>query len=295
MRYYLHILLLLFVSTIALESKGRYVGNLTDVLGDVKQGQIQNRLKTKAQVDRVLEGFYRLGCNGVRITIFADGQNPNPEMYDYLYREAKRRGFRIFANPAQDAGGVRIANKRLEGRGPPVLGSDRAAEILIDRIKRFAREYPCDWICPFNEDARTGSMWSEQQINMIFSKLRRELNGAELIGPCTWGISATIDLFRNTNIENHITVATTHNLGFEHEKWEEFLELARARRLPVWDSEVNHNRKYPDKMTRLEVALKVEVDGLVLYHAWKDLVNRNTGQLTRSGMEVRKMILHSVR
>ena len=92
-------------------------------------------------------------------------------------------------------------------------------------------------------------------------------------------------------MDNYVSVATTHNLGFEHEKWDAFIQLARARRLPVWDSEVNHNRKLKGRATRLEAALIVGVDGLVLYHAWKDCVNLNTGKLTKHGLEVKKLIL----
>lgn len=271
------------------------MGNLTDVIGDVKQGQIQNKLESKLQIDHLLDGFQRLGCNGVRITIFADGLNPNVEMFDYLYHQAKARGFKIFANPALDLGGKRIANKRLEGRGMSVRGSGRATAVLINRIREFAHAYPCDWISPFNEDAKTGRIWSAGQINTIFSKLSEDLNGAELIGPCCWSISATIDLLRKTTIKNHVCVVTTHNLGFEHEEWQELIRLARAQGVPVWDSEVNHNRKFPQKPTRLEAALKADVDGLVLYHAWKDLVSRNTGHLTKSGFGVRQLILREER
>ena len=93
---------------------GQYTGNLQHVLGDVKQGQIQNKLDTKEKIDNVLDGFERLGCDGVRITIFPDGTNPNPEMFDYLYKAAKKRGFKIFANPAEHSGGRRLALRKWE-------------------------------------------------------------------------------------------------------------------------------------------------------------------------------------
>lgn len=293
------LIIYLFISTLfgclLVQGRGAYVGNLTDVLGDVKQGQIRNSLNTKAKVDNVLDGFKKLGCNGVRITIFAEGANPNVEMYDYLYRQAKARGFKIFANPAQGAGGIRIANGIMDlqegGTGPSVLDSDRATNALVERIMEFSSQYPCDWICPFNEDARPGRIWSTDQINTVFAKLNRRLGGAKLVGPCTWGVGASIELFEKTNLENYVSVATTHNLGFEHEEWATFIKLARAKRLPVWDSEVNHIRKVKGRATRLEAALIVGVDGLVLYHAWKDYVNLKTGELTGTGLKVKKLIL----
>ena len=112
-----------------------------------------------------------------------------------------------------------------------------------------------------------------------------------MIGPCAWGIPASITVLKNTDIEKYITVATTHNLGFNHEKWNEFIKLAKAKGLPVWDSEVNRNKKFPNKSDRLTAALQAEVDGLVLYDSWKSYVNISNGKLNKNGIEVRNLIL----
>ena len=121
--------------------------------------------------------------------------------------------------------------------------------------------------------------------------MHRRVSGAKLIGPCTWGIPAAISVLEKTDIEKYITVATTHNLGFNHGKWNEFIGLAKSKRLPVWDSEVNTNKKFPDKPNRLTAALKAGVDGLVLYDSWRSFVKINNGQLTKSGIGVRDLIL----
>ena len=89
----------------------------------------------------------------------------------------------------------------------------------------------------------------------------------------------------------YITVATTHNLGHQHDRWPEFQHVAKSLRLPVWDSEVNMHKKFPDKPHRLDAALTADVDGLVLYHAWTSYMNINTGKLNKAGQKVRRMIL----
>ena len=284
----LFVLMLWFlVATRTTLADGQYAGNLQHVLGDVKQGQIQNKLNTKQKVDNVLDGFERLGCDAVRITIFPEGTNPNLEMFDYLYKAAKKRGFKIFANPAEHSGGRRLALRRWELA--PVKGDLQATRVLIKRVQTFAKQYPCDWINPFNEDGKSGAAFSAPQIQYIYEKLHRRVGGAKLIGPCTWGIPAAISILEKTDIEKYITVATTHNLGFNHEKWDEFVRLAKG--LPVWDSEVNTNKKFPDKPNRLNAALKAGVHGLVLYDSWRSFVNIKNGQLTKSGIGVRDLIL----
>lgn len=269
-----------------------YTGNLKTILGDVKQGQITNALDTQAKIDNVLDGFEKLGCNGVRITIFPEGHNPNPELFDYLYHEAKKRGFKIFANPAQHAGAQRIANKDIKNTDS-VKNDRRATSVLINHLKDFSRRYPCDWINPFNEDGKVDGAWSKEQINEIYDELYRRVNGAELIGPCTWGIPAGIDMLRNTDMTDYITVASTHNLGFDHGAWKEFIKVARSHNLPVWDSEVNTHKIHENKPHRLHAALSAGVDGLVLYHAWRSFVNLNTGELKPEGIAVRDLILES--
>ncbi|GAL81088.1 hypothetical protein JCM19274_2262 [Algibacter lectus] len=87
-------------------------------------------------------------------------------------------------------------------------------------------------------------------------------------------------MFNNTNIEDYITVAASHNLGFNHGQWSTFINLAKARNLPVWDSEVNHNDA-KGTGTRLEKAIENKVDGLVLYNA-ANAINLNNGTLTNA-------------
>ena len=125
------------------------------------------------------------------------------------------------------------------------------------------------------------------QINEIYQRLYTHgLNGAELIGPCTWGLVAGIDMFQKTNIADYITVATAHNLGFNHNLWDDFIAEADKDNLPVWDSEVNHNDKFPDDAvksgTRLERAIENKVDGLVLYNSW-NTVSLTTGSVNATG------------
>jgi len=281
--------LLICVLAESVHADGPYKGNLKHVLGDVKQGQIQNKLDTTTKVDNVLDGLEKLGCNGVRITIFPKGTNPNPEMFDYLYQQAKKRGLKIFANSAQDSGGRRVASRSLTPS--PVKNDLKATNILIRDVKEFGKEYPCDWINPFNEDAIDVGGFTGPQMQYVYQKLYRRVGGADLIGPCTWGIPAGIKVLKRTTIHKYITVATTHNLGFNHDKWPEFIALAKIRKLPVWDSEVTFHRKYPEKPNRFDVAMEAKVDGLVLYHAWTLFVKLHTGDLSKSGLSVRDRIL----
>lgn len=286
------LILSLLCATSILNAKTNYAGNLEYILGDVKQGQITNALNTKTKIDNVLDGFEKLGCNGVRITIFPEGNNPNPALFDYLYTESKKRGFKIFANPAQHAGAQRVANKDIENTAP-VKNDRKATSVLINHIKDFSRRYPCDWINPFNEDGAVDGAWSKAQINEIYGDLYKRINGAEMIGPCTWGIPAGINMLRNSDITDFITVATTHNLGHNHGSWNEFIKVAKSHNLPVWDSEVNTHKKFENKPHRLHAALDAGVDGLVLYHAWTSYVNPKTGELTPLGVKVRDLILEN--
>jgi len=116
-------------------------------------------------------------------------------------------------------------------------------------------------------------------MNTIFSTLAASDMDAELIGPCVWGIPASIQVLQNTDIKNYIGIATTHNLGFNHDSWPDFIAEAESKNLPVWDSEVNHTRKYEDEMTRLEAALYYEVDGLVLYNSWNFIAYNGDGSI----------------
>ena len=276
---------------------GDLAGSLEVILGDVKQAQILNSLSTTLQIENLLDGFEELGVQGIRITIFPEGENPNEEMFNYLYTRAKAEGFKIMANPALWEGAQRIANKVLHGTivdpnnqgaaGPSVLGNDQASQIVIDRIKEFANTYEVDWITPFNEDGRPGVGWSINQINEIYSELHNNINGAELIGPCTWGIPAGTLMLEQTDIKQYITAATTHNLGFNHTDWPGFIDAAGD--LPVWDSEVNNNAAFVDRATRIDAAISAGVNGLVLYDSWRT-ISLTDGSLKVAGNTLKAKI-----
>ncbi|WP_172824440.1 T9SS type A sorting domain-containing protein [Polaribacter sp. KT25b] len=278
------------------------------VLGDTKQAFITNAITTEAQADNLLLGFKNMGANGIRIPLFGRGVdgvdlNPNKPMMDYFYEQALAQGFVIFANPAQGGGGKRVANNMLNGNGAnegedvAVKNIQAATDELVNRVIEFSNEYPdCKWINPFNEDGRaTNSTWSINQINEIYKRLYEHgLNGAELIGPCTWGLVAGIDMFNKTDIAEYVTVASTHNLGFNHNLWVDFIAEADKENLPVWDSEVNHNDKFPDDDvkggTRLERAIENKVDGLVLYNSW-NTVSLTTGAINATGEKAMALYL----
>lgn len=266
-----------------------YTNNMDYVLGDTKQAFIQNKITTEAQADNLLIGFKNMGVNGIRIPIYAKGFNPNKTMFDYFYKQAVAQGFLIFANPAQSSGGHRIACGTLSGTLWSVKDDETATNALIDRIKDFANEYKCKWINPFNEDGRPDAVWSTSQMNTIYSSLSNNLNGAELIGPCVWGIPASIDVFNNTDISKYITVAATHNLGFNHNSWPAFISAAKSKGLPVWDSEVNHNDKYGTG-TRLEKAIENKVDGLVMYNIW-NTISLTDGSINAAGKTMMALFL----
>lgn len=262
---------------------GIYKGNLNYVLGDVKQAFINNKVTTTSQADNLLTGFQKLGVNGIRIPIFANGVNPNQSMYDYFFHEAKSRGFLIFANPAQYQGGRRIANGTLWDLGGSVKGKKAKKDALVNRIKTFAYWKRCTWICPFNEDGKPGQVWYKEQMNNIFNELRGQLYGAQLVGPCTWGIPAGIEVLNKTKVEDYISIVTTHNLGFNHNKWGTFISKAKGK--PVWDSETNNNDKYGTG-TRIDAAINAGVNGIVLYNSWK-YINMSNGNLKSSGVEIK--------
>lgn len=268
-------------------SKHHYVGNLDYVLADVKQAQITNKLTTTAQVDNLLDGFERLGVNGIRITIFPSGVNPNVPMFDYLYNEAVSRGFKIFANPAQDSGAERIANGTLSGKDvPPKYQGSKATNAVIDRVKEFALKYKCDWISPFNEDGAPGVSWYAGQFTNVYAGLAGQVNGAELIGSCAWGIPAGLETLQRTGMKRYITTATTHNLGFNNSVWPNFMAEAKKLGLPVWDSESTNWQKYPDRLSRIDAAIGAGVNGLVLYNSWTG-VDLNTGELNSNYKQIK--------
>ncbi|WP_344928000.1 RICIN domain-containing protein [Aquimarina addita] len=289
---------ILFFSLFFIESNAQnynsshYVNGMDYVLGDVKQAFIQNRITTQAQADNLLKGFREMKVNGIRIPIFPEGAIPNKAMLTYFYNQAVAQGFPIMANPAQSSGAKNIA---CEGFGIDcnTRGVAARTNILIDHVKEFASEYKCKWINPFNEDGRTTHGWNASQMNTIYSSLYGNVNGAEIIGSGAWGIPASIEVMRNTNISNYITVATTHNLGYDHGSWATFIDVARAKNLPVWDSEVNHNiteAANRNTTTRLVEAINRGVDGLVLYNSWKS-INLTNGSINAAGQAVMDLFL----
>jgi len=269
---------------ISLNGQVFYRDNIKYVLGDAKQAQIQNRLTSTAQINNLLDGFEELGVNGIRIAIFADGVNPNVGRYNEFYERAKDRGFMIFANPAEFNGGQRIANGTLSDIGPSVFNRNAATNALIDHIDDFTDDYDVDWVNPFNEDGG----WSNAQRNTIYSTLQNRVNGATLIGPCTFGIPAAVSILENSNVGNFIGVETTHNLGFNHGSWPAFREAADRFGLEIWDSEVNHFLPNGQTVTRLESALDAGVEGLVLWNSWTT-VNLNNGDISNAGITFRNL------
>lgn len=275
-----------------------YTNNMDYVLGDTKQAFITNKINTVDEALNLLKGFKKMKVNGIRIPIFprdantGEDVNPNKPIMDYFYHQALAQGFDIFANPAQGGGGSRIANNSLsiDASAKSVKDVQAATDELIARVLEFSNEYPdCKWINPFNEDGRaTSSVWSVNQINTIYAALYNNVNGAELIGPCTWGLPAGIDMLQNTNIADYITVAATHNLGFNHGQWSTFKSLAAAEGLPVWDSEVNHNDAKGNG-TRLEKAIENNIDGLVLYNSW-NTISLTDGSINNAAQE--QMVLY---
>ncbi len=245
-----------------------YTNDMDYVLGDVKQAFIQDKISTPTQVLNLIAGFKAMQVNGIRVPIITENEVPNKQALDYFCQMAVEEGFLIFANPAQSSGGHRIACGIMNGELCDVKDDEEATQKLIDRIIDFDKNYDCKWINPFNEDGKSGAAFSVAQMNTIYSTLAASDLNAELIGPCPWGIPAAIQVFNTTDVENYVTVAATHNLGFNHSSWPEFIALAKAKNLPVWDSEVTHSKKEGVELTRLEAALANKVDGLVLYNSW---------------------------
>jgi len=260
------------------------VNDMKHVLGDVKQAFITDRLTTRAAADNLLKGFTAMKVDGIRIPIFAEGLTPNKEIFDYFYNKAVSEGFSIYANPAEFEGGVRIACGVLHEDRCETLGSNSRSQILIDRIKDFASEYKCDWIGPFNEDGRPGADWTANQMSNIFAALQGNVNGADLIGPEVWGIPASIRVMNESSIAENIKVAGTHNLGFNHSDWPEFMTVAKQNNLPVWDTEVNDFDKFGTG-TRLDAALDAGVDGLVLYNSWT-MISTTNGSVNNAGQRM---------
>ena len=271
------------VSTLTIAQTTIYTNDMDYVIGDVKQGFIRDKIKTLEQMNNLLAGFEAMKVNGIRVPIFPTGLEPDKNALEYFIVLATEKGFPIFANPAQGSGGQRIACESLDEEDRVAVKDDaEKRQILIDRILEIDKNNPdIKWINPFNEDAKTGTVWSVADMNDIYSQLYAKLENSELIGSCAWGIPASIDVFEKTNIKDYITVSATHNLGFNHSDWTEFINISHAAGLPVWDSEVNHNKKYETKATRLEAAIEYGVDGLVLYDSY-NAIDLATGEISAS-------------
>lgn len=267
-----------------------YQNEIVDMVGDVKQAFILDRIWDKEQVDNLLIGMRASKVNGVRVPIFAKGLAPNEEMLDYFTKRSIERGFEVMANPALFQGAKRIANNMFlgpdaeqNGSGDPVNGDAAKTQIVIDRMIEFASQYELTWISPLNEDGNGSSetSWSIDQIHAMYEGLQGNVGGAMLIGGDCHNIEASNGLFDDSNIENYIVAATTHNLEFQHELWSEF--MTKAGDLPVWDSEATDNvvinEKGEELESRLVAARDAGVEGIVHYNSW-NLIDLATGELT---------------
>ncbi len=273
-----------------------FKGNLTEVIGDSKQGFITQKITTPEHVDNLLKGFKELGVTGIRVPIFAHGLAPNEPILELFVTKAKKAGFKIYANPAITCGGALIASdiveqseENMQGKTPPkkTLNDDKMTKKLIFTIQSFSKKYECDWISPFNEDGKPDKHWSVKQTNTIYSTLKGRVNGAKLVGPDAWGLKSGVKILQQTEILDHIDVATNHNLGFDHELWPKFIALAKKKRLPVWDSEANHHDK-EENGTRINAAIDAGVDGIVLYDSWR-LINMEKGTLRPKGEKIKAL------
>ncbi|WP_299668330.1 T9SS type A sorting domain-containing protein [uncultured Polaribacter sp.] len=282
------IIIFLFMLSGNVFSQSIYTNDMDYVLGDVKQRFITGAVTTEAQVLNLLKGFKTMRVNGIRIPIFPEGENPQPEIMEYFYEQAMAQGFPIFANPAQDSGGRRIASGSLKSADLIATENNQAAtETLIRVVSEFALNHPgLKWMNPFNEDGRPGNGWSIAQMNEIYSRLKTNLETyfddgqipsvPEIIGPCVWGLPASIIVMRDTNVSDYITVATSHNLGFNNGQWTTFINLAKQKNLPVWDSEVNNSSN--GGLSRIDTAIENKVDGLVIYNSG-NTINMGTGKI----------------
>ncbi|AWW32690.1 hypothetical protein DN752_22500 [Echinicola strongylocentroti] len=267
-----------------------YKGNLDIVIGDVKQAFIQNKLSSKDQIENLVKGFkYEFKVDGIRIPIFPEGHmDKNQEqLLRYLLAKCQAEKLMIFANPANHLGGARIANGSMTDTSP-VKDDFTKSDKLIQVVQDFSKKYKCDFISPFNEEGAPGSVWSVEQINDIYASLHGKVSGAKLVGSDVWGVPAGIRYLDETDILDYVDVSTTHNLGFNHDKWTEYINKSNG--LPVWDSETNMHKKYQNRATRIEAAIDSGVNGLVLYNSWT-MINLSTGEIGTNGQKFRDFYL----
>lgn len=280
-------------------SQSIYTNDMDYVIGDVKQRFITNDITTEAEADNLLIGFTTMKVNGIRLPIFPAGWDYNEDIMQYFFTQAKAQGFLIYANPAQDSGARRIASGTLLSADLIATNNNAAATAtVISTVSQFALDYPgLKWINPFNEDGRPGGAWTAAQINAIYSGVKANMesyftagqipNVPELIGPCSWGIPASIDMLNNSNIGEYITVASSHNLGSNDSSWSTFITAANnnttggvSNPLPVWDSEVNNSiGRDGGTTTRIDAAIANNVDGLVIYNSGNNIF-KDSGELT---------------
>ncbi|SDS58915.1 Por secretion system C-terminal sorting domain-containing protein [Polaribacter sp. KT25b] len=292
------ILLFIGVNSVAF-SQTIYTNDMDYVLGDVKQRFITKDISTQEEADNLLKGFTTMKVNGIRLPIFPAGWDYNKDIMQYFFTQAKSQGFLIYANPAQDSGARRIASGTLLSADLIATNNNAAATAtVISTVSQFALDYPgLKWINPFNEDGRPGGAWTAAQINAIYSGVKANLesyftagqipNVPELIGPCSWGIPASIDMLNNSNIGEYITVASSHNLGSNDSSWSTFIAAANnnttngvSNPLPVWDSEVNNSvGRDGGTTTRIDAAIANKVDGLVIYNSGNNIF-KGSGELT---------------
>ncbi|WP_139956473.1 T9SS type A sorting domain-containing protein [Flavicella sediminum] len=276
-----------------------YTNDMDYVVGDVKQRFITKDITTETEADNLLKGFTTMKVNGIRIPIFPAGWDYDENIMKYFFEQAKSQGFLIYANPAQDSGARRIASGSL--RSADLIATKNnatATATVINTVSQFVLDYPgLKWINPFNEDGRVDAGWTAAQINAIYSGVKSNMesffangdipNVPELIGPCAWGIPASINVMNNTNIGEYITVASSHNLGSNDSSWATFITAAKnnttggvANPLPVWDSEVNNSiGRDGSTTTRIDAAIANKVDGLVIYNSGNNIF-KGSGELT---------------
>jgi len=293
------IAILVCCSSITVFGQSIYTNDMDYVIGDVKQRFITKDITTETEADNLLIGFTTMKVNGIRIPIFPAGWDYDEEIMTYFFEQAKAQGFLVLANPAQDSGARRIASGTLLSADLIATNNNpEATATVISTVSQFVLDYPgLKWINPFNEDGRPGGAWTAAQINEIYSGVKTNMeayyangdipNVPELIGPCSWGIPASIDMLTGTNMGEYITVATSHNLGSNDASWSAFIAAANnnttggvSNPLPVWDSEVNNSiGRDGNTTTRIDAALANNVDGLVIYNSGNNIF-KDSGELT---------------
>lgn len=256
--------------------------------GGSKQGVNADGTVNKDRIKNFLDGCENLGVNAMRMPIFGSEKvTPFPNFYNAFYDEVKKRGLPIYANPAEFKGACRIANN-VEARATNIPGcnSDKKIDVLVARLKEFTADYDIKWVGPLNED---GSM-SKKYVQKTFKDLgngKNKVNGSIIVGPDAKLLQKGINMMKNWGIEDYIGVATNHNLGGDHQKWNKFITESLNKNLSeVWDSEANlgQGSNGPAGTTRIGEAVDAGVEGLVLYksedffEAW-----RKDGPLTEKG------------